>query len=112
MDGTVHRLHGGVREKRYLVHRFDLHRGAGHGRSDIAILASNDARLLRGGLHLPHDVGARDLRVRALVPLDVERGKALNRRPHMVGDHRNGIIEAHHLAHALDRFGLAVIEAR
>src|SRR5881409_565507 len=43
VDGTVHRLHGGVCEERLLVDRLDLLCGAGHRRSDIAILARDNA---------------------------------------------------------------------
>src|SRR3989441_6623409 len=36
---------------------------------------------------LLYDVGGGELGVGALVPLDRERGEALLRRPHMLGDH-------------------------
>ena len=58
-----------------------------------------------------HDIGGAELGVRALVPADVERGQALLGRPHVIGDHRHGVVEAHHLVHALDRLRLAVIDA-
>ena len=38
MDGAVHRLHGGVGQKRQLVDRLDRVGGVGHGLGDIALL--------------------------------------------------------------------------
>ena len=45
------------------------------------------------------------LRVRAVVPFDDQRREPFLRRPHVVGDDRDGVVEPHDLAHALD--GLA-----
>ena len=72
-------------------------------------LPGDDAGILRGDIHLLDSAGGRDICVRTVVPVDVERGQALHGRPHMIADHRDGIIEPHHLAHALDRHRLAVV---
>ena len=98
-------------EKRQLVGRLDLGRGARHGLLDIALTARNGARVLRCTLQLPDDVRRAEGRVRALVPFDLERREALLRCPHVVGDDRHRIVEAHHLTHALDRHRLAVVDA-
>src|SRR6185295_9644363 len=81
-----------------------------HSLGDIALFVSHDAFLLRGDFHLLHDAGGRDVCVRTIVPVDVESGQALHGRPHVIADHRDGIIELHHLTHALDRHGLAVVD--
>ncbi len=116
VDGAVHRLHRGVREERHLVDCLDLLGGAGHDLGHIALgralLARDHARLLRGRLELLHDIGGAELGVRALVPADVERGKALLGRPHVIGDHRHGAAEANHPVHAFNRLRLGVIDAR
>ena len=112
MHRAVHRLHRGMREERHLVDGLDLLGGGRHGLGDVAIAAGDDAvASARRSSICSHDARRRDIRVRALVPFDVERGKALHRRPHMIADHRDGIVEPHHLAHALDRHGLAVVDA-
>ena len=41
LDGAVHRLHGRVREKRYLVYRFDLLCDVRQGLPSIAVAASD-----------------------------------------------------------------------
>ena len=109
VDRAVHRLHGRMREERQLVDRFDLLSGARHGLGDVAVVARDHARLLGGRGQLPDDIGSAELRVRALVPADVERGDAQFRRPHVIADHRDGVVEADHLAHAVDRLGLGVV---
>ena len=111
VDRAVHRLQRGMSEKRQLVGRLDLGRGARHGRLDVALTARNGARALRCTLELPDDIRRAEGRVRALVPFDLERREALLRCPHMVGDDSHRIVEAHHLTHALDRHRLAVVDA-
>ena len=101
-----------MREERHLVHRLDLLRGARHGLGDVAVVARHDARLRGRHGQLLYDVGGGELGVGALVPLDRERGEALLRRPHVLGDHGDGVVEPHHLVHALDRLCLAVVHAR
>ena len=115
VDGAARRLHRCVREERHLVDRLDLLGGAGHDLGHIALgralLARHHARLLRGRLELLHDIGGTELGVGALVPADVERGKPLLGRPHVVGDHRHGVVEADHPMHAFNRLRLAVVHA-
>ena len=53
----------------------------------------------------------RQLCVRALVPLDLERGQAFLGCAHMRGDDGHGIVEADHLKHILDGQRLAVVDA-
>src|SRR5262249_37486898 len=48
LHGAIHRLHRRVREKRLLIDRLDLARGAGNGRGGIAFMTRDRARLLRG----------------------------------------------------------------
>ena len=112
VDGAVNRLHRGVRQKRHLIDRLDLPGRTRQRFGDVAVLARDRARLARGRCELLDDVGGAELRVRALGPADVERGEALLSRPHVVGDHRHGVLEADHLAYALDRLRPAVVEAR
>ena len=107
---AVHRLHGRMGEERQLVDRCDLLGGARHGLGDVAVVARDHARLLGRRGQLPDDIGSAELRVRALVPANVERRHAQFRRPHVVGDHGDGVVEAHHLAHAVDQLGLGVVD--
>ena len=103
MDGAVHRLHRRMGEERQLIDRVDPLRRAGERLLGVALVARHRAGLLRRLLELADDVGAVDRRVRAVVPLDGGRLEPLLGRPHMVGDHGDGIVDPHHLAHALDR---------
>ena len=41
----------------------------------------------------------------------IERRQPLLRGPHVIGDDRDGVVEPHDLAHALDRLGRAVVDA-
>src|SRR6202045_344282 len=111
MDGAVHRLHCRVREKGRLVNCFESGCGAGHCLGEIALLARDDTGLVRGGLHLAQDVGTRHPRVRPFVPVDVEHGEPLQRRPHMLGDHRTRVVDAHDLTDALNRQRRAIVNA-
>jgi hypothetical protein len=45
-----------------------------------------------------------------LVPSDFERRRSFPSRADMIGGEGHGIVEAHHLTHALHRFRLAVVE--
>ena len=111
MHGAVHRLHRGVGEKRKLVDRLDLPGGAGQRLGDVAFLAGDHSGLLRRRIHLLDDVSGGERGVRAVVPVDIERGEALHRGPRAIAYDGNGIVEPHHLAHALDRHCLAVVDA-
>ena len=112
MHRAVHRLHGGMRQQRQLIDRLERAGGARHGLGDIAILHGDHAGPLQRLLMQRGQIGAGEIGVGARVPGDVERRQALLRRPHVIGDHRHRIVEAHHLAHALDGLRLAVVEAR
>ena len=111
VDGAIHRLHRGVRQERNLVGRFDFRRGAGHGLVGIADVLRNRARIARRGVQLAHDVFRGELRVRAVVPFDLERGQPLLGRPHVIGDNRDGVVEANDLTHAFDVFRRTVVDA-
>jgi hypothetical protein len=108
---AIHRLHGSVRQERHLVDGFDLPGCARYCLGEVALATGHDAVVLRGACHLLHDAGRGDIRVGALVPFDVEGTEPLHRGPHMVADHRHGIVDLDHLPHAFDRHCLAVVDA-
>ena len=110
MNRAVHRLHGGVRQERHLVDRVDLGDGARHRLVDIAGVLRHRAHLEGGLLELGHDLPRVELGV-ARRPIRSSAPPALLRGTHVVGDDRNGIIEPHHLAHALDRLGRGIVDA-
>ncbi len=111
VDRAIHRLHRGVREERNLVGRLDLRRGARHGLVGVADVLRDRARIARGGFQLAHDVFRGELRVRAVVPFDLERREPLLGRPHVIGDDRDGVVEAHDLTHAFHVLRRAVVDA-
>ena len=57
------------------------------------------------------DVGGADRSVRSVVPTDVERLESLFRRPHVIGHHRDRVVEDDDLADPFDRLCLAVVDA-
>src|SRR6476660_5839229 len=103
MHGAVHRLHRGVDEKLKLVDGLDLPGSAGQRLVDVAFFAGDHSGLLRRRIHLLDNVSSAERGVRAVVPVDIERGQALYRGPRAIAYDGNGIVEPHHLAHALDR---------
>ena len=103
MHGAVHRLHGGVGEKRHLIDGLDFLGGPAKRLFHIAVLARDRAGLLRGGIEFANDIGGAELGVRSRVPFDIERGQTFPRRSHMIGYHGDGIVEPHNLMHALHR---------
>src|SRR5262249_43093502 len=109
-DRAIHRLHGGMGEERHLVAGVDFLRDALYRLGEVAVATSDDAFVLRGARHLLYDAFRRNVSVRPGVPLDVERSEPLHRSPHMVADHRHGIVDLDHLPHTFDRHGLAVID--
>ena len=111
MDRAVHRLHCRVREERNLVGRVDLGGGARHGLVDIADVLRDRPRIERRLLELGRDVVRAELGVRTVVPFDLERREPFLRRPHMIGHDRDGVVEPHDLAHALDGLGGRIIDA-
>src|SRR5207302_4145309 len=111
VGGAVHRLHGGVREERQLVHRVysvrrELQRGLG-----VAVVARHGARLLGALGEELGDARARDLRVRALVPRHVQRVASLLGRPVPVRYDRYTARDLHYVAHAGHSLRLGRIEA-
>ena len=56
LHGAVHRFHRGVREKRLLVDRLDLSRGASDRNGGIAFMSRHGAGTLRCPLQLRDDV--------------------------------------------------------
>src|SRR5262249_39124674 len=111
MDSAIHRLHGRVREEWNLVGRFDLRRSVRQCLVDIANALRNRSRLERRGFELPRDVLRGQLRVRAVVPFDLERREALLGGPHVIGDNGHSVVEAHDLTHALYLFRRTVVDA-
>ena len=111
MHRAVHRLHGGMGEKWHLVDGFDFLRRGRKGLRKVPIGAGDNAIVLRGPRHLLDDALGRDVGIRTFVPLDVKRLKPLHRRPHVVAHHCDGVVDAHHLPHARDCQGLAVVHA-
>src|SRR2546430_678897 len=77
----------------------------------VALLPGDHAGLLRGRVELSDDISRAHLGIRTFVPADDERGQPLLRRPHVVGDHGDQVIEAHDLAHTRDRLGQASVQA-
>jgi len=110
MHGAVHRFHGGMREERNLVRRLHLGDATGQHLGDIASVACDCAGRQRCMLEIRCDAGGRELPVPAVVPFDLERGQALLRRTHVVGNHGDAIVEQHDLAHALHHPGVAVVD--
>ena len=111
VDSAIHRLHRGVRQERHLVGRLDLRCGACHGFVGIADVLRNRAWIARRGFELARDVFRGELRMRAVVPFDLERRESLLGRPHVIGDNRDGIVETHDLTHAFHVLRRAVIDA-
>ena len=109
----VHRLHGGVVLIREGVDRLVRLRGAGDGGLDVAALVADEG-LLRGEALLQHrgDVGARELRVRPLVPVDGEGFEGVLRAPPGIGDDGDaGVADLHDALDAGHAGDLRRIEA-
>src|SRR5262249_8254470 len=106
----VHGLHARVLEERHLVHGLDDLAGA-QGLVDVAVVARDLTRLLRGLRVLPVAHGRRDLRERSVVPWALERATSLHRRPEGVGAHGHAVRDLDDLLHALDRARGGRVEA-
>ena len=78
---------------------------------DIADILRHRAWIERRLFELVHDVLGAELGMRTVVPFDHQGCQPFLRRPHVVGDDRDGVIEPHDLAHAFDRFGRRIIHA-
>src|SRR5712691_6859580 len=110
MGGAVHRLHGRVREERYLIGRLDLGRGSRHGAADIADALRNYARIERGVFEFVRDIVGVELGMRTVVPFDLQGRETFLRGTHVIGYDRDGVVEAYDLAHALDGPGRRIID--
>ena len=111
MDRAVHRLHRRVREERNLIGRLDLGHGTRHRAVDIADVLRDGPRLERRLLEFGRDRFGREPGMRTVVPFDRQGFEALLRGAHVVGNHGDGIIEPHDLAHALDGLGRGIVDA-
>jgi hypothetical protein len=86
LDGAVHRFHRRVREQGNLELGFEAI-AARKALLDVAELARHDAGLPAGDAKLVPHLCRGHLRVRTVVPLDLERLERLLRGPHVVADH-------------------------
>ena len=110
MHRAVHRLHGGMGQEGHVIIRLDLLGRPGDGLLDIALLGADHARLRGRRFELLQDVARRELGIGPFVPGDLQRLHSLLGRAHMIGHHGDRIVELHHLAHALHRQRLAVVD--
>src|ERR1700722_10884589 len=99
VDSAVHRLHGGVSEKRELVGRFKEHAGLERFER-IAFALGRHPCALRSGLQLLPKLSLIEPRVRTWRPLDHQSAHTLNGRPHVITYHRHKIIKNHDLPNA------------
>ena len=111
MDGAVHRLHRGVRQERKLIGRLDLGDGAGQSCVHIADVLRHRTRMKRRLFERGHDAVHVQRGMRTVVPFDLEGLEPLLRRPHVIRDDGDGIVEVHDLAHAVDRLGGRIVHA-
>jgi hypothetical protein len=111
MNRAVHRLHGCVRKERELVSRLQFGAGARQGFVAIADTLSHRSRIERGLFELARDILRVQRRVRTVIPFDHQGREPFLGRPHMVGNDRDGVVEPHDLAHAVDGFGRRIINA-
>ena len=58
------------------------------------------------------DLGLRQARVRSEIPFDVERIEALLRRPEVIADHGNRIVEPQDVAHPRELARCGVVDLR
>jgi hypothetical protein len=73
VNGAVDRFHGSVGEEWELIDGVELRARASQRPGDVSFIAHDRAFRLRRLGHLGHDVSRCQLRVRAFVPLDLER---------------------------------------
>lgn len=99
-----------MRQERQVVARAGPDRRACHCLIAFADILCDGASLLNGLFELPVDILTGQGRMWAVVTVDPERVQPLLCRAHVIGDHRNGIIELHDLAHGLDLLGGAVVQ--
>src|SRR5271156_3132556 len=102
VDGAVHRLHGGVSEKRELVGRFKEHAGL-ERLERIAFALRRHPCSFRSGLQLLPKLSLIEPRVGTWRPLDHQGANTLNGRPHVIAHYRHKIIKDHDLPNARQR---------
>ena len=104
MHRAVHGLHGGVRQKRVFVGAVELGRSFGHCRVGIALFFGDRAFPFRRALASAATTSAvESVAVRAVVELRLGCLEPLARRPVIVGDDRDGVVDLRDLAYARHR---------
>src|SRR6266850_4898292 len=93
--GGVHRLHARVLEERHLVDGLDDLAAGAQRLLGVALVARDLARLLGGRRILLADLRAGERGHGALVPRDLERAAALQRRPEVGGDDGDAVGDLH-----------------
>ncbi len=99
---------GGMGEERHVIG--DLDRVLAERLYDIADILGVDAGALACLDQIGADLGGIDAGIGAFVPGDGQRGEALQRGPHMVADHRDQIVEHHHLAEAGHQLRRSIVD--
>ena len=97
-------------EEGKLVDRVEFDRGAGDGGVGISCLLGDDARAVGRRLMPFDDLRLVHARVRAEIPVDIERIEALVRRPEMLADDGNSAVDPEHVEDAEDFSRGGVIE--
>ncbi len=121
VDQRRRRLHRDMRHVRLVVLGADHLGRAGERGVGVALLADHLAGLGRGRRHLLVVLLAVVDAVRAVVPLDLQRLATLDRRPGVVGDHRDAAerrelgrrhaaLDLHDVLDPGDRLGRAVVD--
>ena len=120
-DGS-RRLHRGVRSHRRVITRLDDLAALGELRVDVAVVAEDLAGLRDRCLQRLLVRLGRERRIRAVVPLDLQRPTALQHRPRVVANHRDAAerleavrrlerVERHRLLHAAHLLRGRVVDA-
>ena len=85
-----------------MIGRLDLGDGDRQGAFDVTDILRHRSWIERRLFQLLRDVGGIEFSVRPVVPFDLQRRQPFLRRPHMVGDDSDGVVEPHDLTHAFD----------
>src|SRR5260370_698510 len=109
MNGTVQRLHRRMGEKRQLVGRVEPV-ACRQALGDVARGLRDDAVLRARRAQVFPDILRTDIRVGAFVPAYDQGIEPLLRRPHVIADDGDQIVENDHLLHARDLFRSAVVD--
>jgi len=108
---AVHRLERGMRQKRHLILRRHPGHGSRHCTLNVAAAFRHRAGIFECGGIVASDIFGAQRRMRAIVPSDHQRSEAFPGGAHVIGHHRDRIIQLYDLAHAADGFRLAVVDA-